>query len=122
LAGIDAPWAVGEQGRLTTLEADLLELAGRLSLDFGDASGALELAEAAAALDASNEHPVQLAMEAEAALGRREAVVEWYERLRRELDVRFAFEPARETRSLYRRLLSQDADQATARKPRQALS
>jgi two-component SAPR family response regulator len=66
LARIDALWAESEQRRLTALHADLLERAGRLRLESGDASGALELSEAAAALDASNERPVQLAMEAEA--------------------------------------------------------
>jgi DNA-binding SARP family transcriptional activator len=109
LAGIDTLWAVGEQRRLTALRADLLERVCRLRLESGDdASGALELAEEAVALDASNERPVQLAMEAEAALGRREAVVERYERLRRDLEERFGLEPARETKILYRRLLGQD--------------
>jgi DNA-binding SARP family transcriptional activator len=46
-------------------------------------------------------------LEAEAALGRREAVVERYERLREELDDRFGLEPSRDTRQFYRRLLSQ---------------
>jgi DNA-binding SARP family transcriptional activator len=55
----------------------------------------------------SNERPVQLAMETESALGRRDAIVDRYERLRMEFDERFALEPARETQSLYRRLLSQ---------------
>ena len=109
LAGIDALWAETEQRRLSALRADLLERAGRLRLGSGDAAGALEYAEAAAALDASNERPVQLAMESDAALGRREAVVERYERLRRDLDERFGLEPSRETKTRYRRLLSQEA-------------
>ncbi len=67
----------------------------------------MRLAEEAAALDGSNERPVQLAMEAEATLGRREAVAERYERLRRDLDERFGLEPERETRTLYRELLGQ---------------
>jgi len=108
LAGIDAIWAETEQRRLTALRADLLEHAGRLRLESGDATRALEHADAAAALDASNERPVQLAMQAEAALGRRDAVVARYERLQRELDTRFGLEPSRETKVLYRRLLSQD--------------
>jgi DNA-binding SARP family transcriptional activator len=108
LANVNALWAESEQGRLTALRADLLVRAGRLRLDSGDASGALDSAEAAAALDVSNELPVQLAMEAEAALGRREAVVERYERLRGELDARFGLEPSRGTKSRYRSILSQD--------------
>jgi DNA-binding SARP family transcriptional activator len=108
LAGIDALWAETEQRRLTALRADLLERAGRFRLEEGDAAGALEYAEAAAAVDTSNELPVQLAVEAEAALGRREAVVERYERLRRDLDERFGLEPSSETKMLYRRLLAQE--------------
>lgn len=109
LSGIDALWAETGQRRLTALRADLLERAGRLRLESGDAVGALDLAETAAALDATNERPVQLAMEAEAVLGRREAVEERYERLRGGLDERFGLEPSRETKLLYRRLLSQSA-------------
>lgn len=109
LGGIDAFWAEAEQHRLSALRADVLERAGRLRLVNGDVSGALEFAQAAAVLDASNERPAQLAMEAEAALGRRESVVERYEALRRDLNERFGLEPSRETKQLYRRLLSQDA-------------
>lgn len=109
LAGIDALWAESEQRRLTALRADLLERAGRLRLESGDASGALDFAESAFALDASNERPAQLAMEAEAALGRRDAVVGRYEGLRRELNRRFGLEVSRDTKLLYRRLLGQDS-------------
>jgi two-component SAPR family response regulator len=109
LAGIDALWAETEERRLSALRAEFLERAGRLRLDAGDAAVALELAEAAAALDVSNERPVQLALAAEAALGRREAVVDRYERLRQVLDERFGLEPSRGTKALYRRLLGQDS-------------
>ncbi len=109
LAGIGALWADGEQRRLTALHADLLQRVARLCLESGDAPSALELAEAAVALDASNERPVQLALEAEAALGRRDAVTERYEHLCHDLDERFGLEPSRDTKLLYRRLLSQDA-------------
>ena len=101
-------WAETEERRVTALRADILERAGRLRLELGDATRAHEYADAAAALDASNERPVQLAMEAEAALGRREAIVARYERLTRELDERFGLEPSRGTKLLYRRLLAQD--------------
>jgi DNA-binding SARP family transcriptional activator len=111
LAGIDALWADTERRGLTARRVDLLERVGRLRLEAGDSSGALDVAEEAAAQDASNERPVLLAMEAEFALGRREAVVERYERLCRELDERFGLEPGRETKRLYRRLLSQDPSQ-----------
>ncbi|MGH3007789.1 MAG: AfsR/SARP family transcriptional regulator [Gaiellaceae bacterium] len=107
LAGTGALWAESEQRRLTAVRADFLGRVARLHLTSGDAAGALRLAEEAAALDGSNERPVQIAMEAEAALGLREAVTERYERLRRDLDERFGLEPERETRSLYRELLGQ---------------
>ncbi len=109
LAGIDSLWADSEQRRLTSLRLSLLERIGRLRLESGDAASALEMADAATTLDGLNEHLVQLAIEAEAALGRRGAVTERYEHLRRDLDERFGLEPSRETKLLYRRLLSQDA-------------
>lgn len=122
LAEIDALWAESEQRRLTAVRADLLGRAGRLRLECGDASGALDFAEAAAALDASNERPVQLAMEAEAALGRREAVEDRYERLRRVLDDQYGLEPARDTKQLYRRLLGQDQGRVFAGSPMSPMS
>ena len=114
LAEIDALWAESEQRQMIALRVDLLERAGRLRLGFGNASGALELAEAAAVLDPSNEAPVQLAMEAEAALGRREAIAERYERLVRELDDRFGLRPSQQVKLLYRQLLGQDTYTAGA--------
>jgi len=48
-------------------------------------------------------------MEAESALGRREAVVERYEQLRHELDEQFGLEPSRELKQFHRRLLGQGA-------------
>jgi DNA-binding SARP family transcriptional activator len=108
LAGIDALWADAEVRRLHALQVELLQRVGRLSLDRGDATDALEASQQAHALDPSNEHPVQLAMEAEAALGRREAVLKRYEELRRDLDDRFGLEPSRDTKLLFRQLLSQE--------------
>jgi DNA-binding SARP family transcriptional activator len=109
LAGIDALWADAEAHRLQALPGELLERVGRLNLEAAQPTRALDAAERAYALDPSNERPVQLALEAEAALGRREAVIERYERLCRDLDERFGLDPSRETKQLYRRLLSQDA-------------
>jgi DNA-binding SARP family transcriptional activator len=114
LTSIDALWAGTEARRLGAVQVELLERAGRLYLGAGEPAGALDRAERAHALDPSNERLVQMAIEAEAALGRREAVVERYERLCRELDQEFGLEPSRETKLLYRRLLSQDAAPADA--------
>jgi DNA-binding SARP family transcriptional activator len=114
LTGIDALWVDTEQRRLTSLRLSLLERVGRIRLESGDAAGALEVADEAAALDGSNEHVVQLVIQAEAALGRREAVTERYERLCRDLDERFGLEPSRETKQLYRTLLSQDLPENAA--------
>jgi DNA-binding SARP family transcriptional activator len=108
LAGIGALWASGETRRLCALQVEFLDRASRVRLEAGEIIGALEVAELAHVLDPSNERPVQLAMEAEAALGRRDGVIERYERLGRELEERFGLEPCRETKLLYRRLLSQD--------------
>jgi DNA-binding SARP family transcriptional activator len=55
-----------------------------------------------------NETFIRIALEAEATLGRREAVTERYEQLRRVLDDRLGLEPERATRMLYRRLLGQE--------------
>jgi DNA-binding SARP family transcriptional activator len=109
LDGIGALWADTEARHFCSLQVDLLERVGRLRLESGEVISALEVAERASALDPSNERPIQLAMEAEAALGRREAVVERYEQLCRELDQQFGLEPSRETKLLQRRLLSQDS-------------
>jgi DNA-binding SARP family transcriptional activator len=118
LAGTEALWADTEARRLCAIEVELLELIGRLRLEAGDASRALDVAQRAEALDSSNERAIQLAMQAEAALGRRESVVDRYERFCRELDERFGLEPHHETKLLYRRLLSQDANEAGhAQKP-----
>ena len=108
LAGMDGLWASSETRRLCALQIELLDRASRVRLEAGEIIGALEGAELAHVLDPSNEQPVQLAMEAEAALGRRDVVIERYERLGRELEERFGLEPSRETKLLYRRLLSQD--------------
>ena len=115
LTGIESLWIDTEARRLCALEIDLLERIGRTRLRAGEALGALEAAERAHALDVSNERVIQLAMEADAALGRREAVVDRYERLCRDLDDQFGLEPSRETKSLYRRLLSQDDSPSPSR-------
>lgn len=112
LAGIDALWADAEARRLQALHGELLERIARLSLEAAHPSRALEAADRARALEPSNERLVQLALEAEAALGRREAVVERYERLCRELDEQFGLEPSRDTKLLYRRLLSQEVSES----------
>jgi DNA-binding SARP family transcriptional activator len=109
LAGIESLWAGIESRRICALQVELLERTGRIRLEAGEIISALEAAERAHALDVSNERPVQLAMEAEAALGRREAVVERYETLCSNLDQHFGLEPSRDTKVLYRRLLGQDA-------------
>lgn len=98
--------------QLCAVQIELLERTGRVRLQAGEAIGALEAAEHAHTLDPSNERPVQLAMEAEAALGRRESVVERFERLRRELGEQFGLEPSRDTKLLYRRLLGADFGEA----------
>jgi DNA-binding SARP family transcriptional activator len=115
-AGIDALWADAEARRLQALQSELLERFGRSNLEAGHPARALDAADRASQLDPSNERPVQLALQAEAALGRREAIVERYDRLCRGLDQQFGLEPGRETKRLYRRLLGQEG-MASARLP-----
>jgi DNA-binding SARP family transcriptional activator len=109
LVGIDALWADAEARRLTAIRVELLERLALMRLKAGDPVGALDAAQTAHAHDPTNERPSRVAMEAEAALGRREAVIERYESLCRLLDERLGLEPSRETKQLYRSLLSQDA-------------
>jgi len=107
LAGSDYAWAEGELRRLRATQVELLEHVGRNRLGRGEPRGALELAERGLALDGLNEGLWRLALEAESALGLREAVDERYERLRAQLGERLGLEPDRETRALHRQLLTQ---------------
>jgi DNA-binding SARP family transcriptional activator len=108
LAGLDYTWAAGDSRRLRAVVTDLFQQLGELRLR-SDPAAALASAEEAMALDPYAESAHRLAMQAETALGLREAVIERYEALHRELDTNLGLEPERETRLLYRRLLSQDA-------------
>jgi DNA-binding SARP family transcriptional activator len=114
LSGTDYPWAAGDVRHLRAKVVALLHELGELRLADGNATGALAAAERAIEFDADDESAQQLAMRAEAALGLRDAIVDRYERLCKELDSRFGLEPDRETRALYRRLLSQDATRSEA--------
>jgi DNA-binding SARP family transcriptional activator len=107
LAGCDYIWSEGELRRLGAIYVDLLKRVGRARIEGGDAREALEAAERGLALDALDEDLWRLALEAEGALGLREAIEERYGRLRDLLKERLALEPAKETRALYLRLLSQ---------------
>jgi DNA-binding SARP family transcriptional activator len=107
LSGSDFVWAAGEVRRLRAVQIDLLEQVGRARLGAGDPRAALDAAERALAIDALNEGLWCLALEAESALGLREAVAQRYEELRLRLDERLGLEPAKETRALYLRLLGQ---------------
>jgi two-component SAPR family response regulator len=107
LAGSDYAWSESELPRLRATFVDLLEKVAREQLDAGEARSALELAERGLGVDALNESLWRLAMEAESALGLREAVAERYARLGALLDERLGLEPAQETRHLHLHLLAQ---------------
>jgi DNA-binding SARP family transcriptional activator len=113
LGGTDYSWAAGDVRHLRAEVVELLHDLGNLRLDNNNAAGALAAAEQALALDACNESAHRLAMRAESALRLREAITARYEHLSHELDAQFGLEPERETRLLYRRLLSQDARSAS---------
>ena len=107
LAGSDYVWSESEVRHLRASYVELLERVGRIRLEGGEPCEALELAERALAVDGLNEGLWRLALEAESALGLREAVDERYERLRTLLGERLGLEPGWETRSLHRSLLAQ---------------
>src|SRR5258708_1981801 len=71
------------------------------------ANGALAAAERLIQLDSLNERGWSVAMEADGALGNRQAILDRYERLTRELDDRLGLRPNAEVEETYRRLLGQ---------------
>jgi DNA-binding SARP family transcriptional activator len=107
LADVDYPWADGERRRLQAIQAELLEQLAGARLEGGDANGALAVAERLIELDGLNERGWCLAMDAEGALGNRQAILERYERLGRELGERLGLLPGAEAKDTYRRLLGQ---------------
>jgi DNA-binding SARP family transcriptional activator len=107
LAGADYAWAENELPRLRATFVALLEQVARHRLEHGDPRAALDAAERGLDVDTLNESLWRLAMEAEHALGLREAVADRYERLRNLLGERLGLKPAEETRHLHRRLLGQ---------------
>jgi DNA-binding SARP family transcriptional activator len=107
LAASDYAWGESEIRRLRATFVDLLEQVARHRLQAGEARAALDATERGLKIDALNESLWRLAMEAESAIGLREAVGERYERLRALLDERLGLEPAHETRLLHRSLLAQ---------------
>jgi DNA-binding SARP family transcriptional activator len=108
LSGSDFPWAENEQRRLHAIRLDLFERCGRALLASGDPAGALSRAEEGLGSEPYNEKLARLAMQAEAALGLRIAVVHRYERLSEILGEQLGLQPHVETRRLYRQLLGQD--------------
>lgn len=107
LEGTDYLWAEGERRSLSATLLDLLERVGRVRLAYGDARGALQMAEQAIALDQLHEPSWRLALQAEHALGLRESITRRYGDLTRSLDEQLGLEPTRETRLVYRQLLGQ---------------
>jgi DNA-binding SARP family transcriptional activator len=106
--GSDLPWAENEQRRLHAIQLDLFARVSQAHLSNGNASQALASAEEGLALEPYNEELARLAMQAEAELGLRSAVMGRYDALRQLLEEQLGLQPHRETRTLYRRLLSQD--------------
>ena len=109
--------AENEQRRLHAIQLELFERVAQAHLASGNASRALANAEDGLAREPYNEKLARLAMQAEAALGLRSAVISRYDSLHQLLDQQLGLQPHRETRTLYRQLLSQDEqpEQATTR-------
>jgi DNA-binding SARP family transcriptional activator len=106
-SGTDYAWADGDIRQLEAALAKLAEQAARVRHEAGDPQGALRVAEQGLRFDDLNETFVRIALEADAALGRRGAVTERYETLREQLDDRLGLQPERATRALYRELLGE---------------
>jgi DNA-binding SARP family transcriptional activator len=109
LSGSDLPWAQSEQRHLHAVHIDLLEQVGRTRLSLGDPAAGLANAERGLALEPYNEQLARLAMEAEARLGLRSALINRYERLAQLLEEQLGLKPHRETRQLFRRLVGQES-------------
>jgi DNA-binding SARP family transcriptional activator len=107
LAGSDYPWAASEMQRLRLIQTDLWAKLAEARLARGEAQGALDASVRGIERDPLNERLWRTALEAEGALGMRDAVEQRYNDLRQLLDERLGLEPGSETRSLYRRLLGQ---------------
>jgi DNA-binding SARP family transcriptional activator len=107
LADIDYPWADGERRRLQAIQAEMLEQLASAQLKDGDASGALAAAERLIQLDSLNERGWLLAMEVDGAVGNRQAILDRYERMSRELDERLGLRPSAGAKDTYHRLLGQ---------------
>jgi DNA-binding SARP family transcriptional activator len=107
LADVDYPWADGERRRLQAIQSDLFARGAAAHLDVGDGRGALALAERLIESDSLNEQGWRIAMEAEALLGQRQAVLDRFERLRSDLDERVGLRPQASTLETYHRLLGQ---------------
>jgi DNA-binding SARP family transcriptional activator len=107
LAGCDYAWSESDIRSLRATYVELLERVGSARLKGGKARDALEAAERGITVDVLNEGLWRLALEAEGNLGLREAIAQRYEHLSRLLNERLGLQPQRETRVLYRRLLSQ---------------
>jgi DNA-binding SARP family transcriptional activator len=107
LADVDYPWADGERRRLQAIQADLFARGATARLEVGDGRGALAAAERLIESDSLNEQGWRIAMEAEALLGQRQAVLDRFERLRGELDERLGLRPQAQTLETYHRLLGQ---------------
>jgi DNA-binding SARP family transcriptional activator len=115
LAGSDFPWAQDDQRHLRAVHFDLLEQAARVRLGAGRPTAALMTANEGLASEPYNERLACLAMQAEAALGLRSAIINRYEQLTKTLDEQLGLQPGAETRRVYRQLLSQGAaDSSTA--------
>ena len=89
------------------MRGDTLAKVAAARLEDGDRSGALTAAERLIELEPLNEEGWRLAMRAEAALGQRQAILDRYQELARELDDLLGLRPAAETREIYHRLLGQ---------------
>lgn len=107
LANITYTWADNERRRLYAIRAQTLAQVANARLHRNEPIEAMTAAHELLKIDPLNEHGWQIAMRADAALGHRQAILDRYEYLACELDVRLGLRPSTATRDLYHRLLSQ---------------
>lgn len=106
LDGTDYVWADSHLRQLRGAQIDLLVRVGVARLEADDAHGALEAAERGLAIDKLHEPCWRLALQAEAALGLRDAVGRRYEQLSTLLDTQLGLRPEPATTAIYRQLLA----------------
>jgi len=101
LAGEDDGWVQPIRGRVTAMYVEMLERLAVDAYETGRISAALDHGVALTSIDRSHEGAARLVMRCHAAMGRRMAVIDEYDSLKRFLLEHLGAEPSPETLNLY---------------------